>query len=94
MSKYNPESFIDSIKNKTNNKLLRCPFCQGTQFTTTEDFATILIGNDFSSITLGSSIPSGMIICQNCGHIDFFALGILNLLNNSKEEGDGKPEHN
>ena len=43
-------------------------------------FAAILIGEDMSSINIGPHIPSGMIICEYCGHIDFFALGVLGLV--------------
>ena len=89
MKKYNPQEFINALMQKTSNRQLTCPICQGTQFTTTEDFATIIISKDYEGITLGPSIPSGMAICQNCGHIDFFALGALGLLK-AKEENNGK----
>lgn len=89
MSQYNPQEFINALIRKAPGKQLVCPYCQGTHFTSTEDFATILIGKDLSSIHLGSSIPSGMAICQTCGHIDFFALGALGLLE-KKEESNGK----
>jgi hypothetical protein len=88
MKKYNPQAFINALGQKAPNKQLVCPYCQGTQFTSTEDFASILIGKDLGGISLGPSIPSGMIICQKCGHIDFFALGALGLLE-TKEENDG-----
>ena len=86
--KYDPQKFISIIKDKTGGKRLVCPFCNGSQFTTTEDFATVLIGKELSCISIGLSIPSGMIICQKCGHIDFFALGALDLLNNREEDND------
>lgn len=89
--KYESQKFITAIKGKVGEKRLTCPYCSGSQFTTTEDFAAVLIGKDFSSINIGLSIPSGMIICQKCGHIDFFALGVLDLLKNKEEEnGNGK----
>lgn len=89
MIKYNPQDFVVALNKKAPNKQLICPYCHGNQFTTTEDFASILIGKDLSGLNLGPSIPSGMIICQNCGHIDFFALGALGFLD-KKEEKDGK----
>ena len=89
MKKYNPKDFITALNQKAPNKQLICPFCQGTQFTSTEDFASILIGKDLAGINIGPSIPSGMIICQKCGHIDFFALGALGLLG-KEEENNGK----
>ncbi len=89
MSKYEPQKFINALNQKIPNQQLICPYCKRNQFTTTEDFASILIGKDLSSVNIGPSIPAGMIICQNCGHIDFFALGALNLLE-TKEINDGK----
>ena len=86
--KYEPQKFINAIKGKVGEKRLICPYCSGSQFTTTEDFATVLIGKELTNINIGLSIPSGMIICQKCGHIDFFALGVLDLLKNKEEEND------
>ena len=82
--KYNPQDFIDALKRKTGPNIRQCPFCHGNRFTSTEQLASILIGDNIEHLSLGPSIPTGMIICQNCGHIDFFALGALGLLN--KEE--------
>ena len=62
MKKYNPQDFITALNNTAPNKQLICPYCKGTQFTSTEDFASILIGKDLSELNLGPSIPSGMII--------------------------------
>ena len=88
MRTYNPQSFINALQQKAPRMNLVCPYCQGNQFTTTEDLASIIIGKELASINLGSSIPAGMIICQKCGHIDFFALGALGLLE-KKGENDG-----
>ena len=67
-----------------------CRFCGGQRFTSTDKLATILIGDDLNSISIGPSIPSGMIVCENCGHIEFFALGALGLLSKKEEATDGK----
>ena len=67
-----------------------CPYCGGQTFTSTDKFATILIGEDIHSINLGPSIPSGILVCANCGHIEFFALGSLGLLKNKGVNDDGK----
>ena len=80
MNKYNPQKFITRLEEKISGKSLSCPYCMGNQFTTTEDFATILIGKDLSSLNIGPSIPTGMLICQKCGHVSFFALGALGFL--------------
>ena len=91
MKEYDSKAFIDAIMKKTNGfKMVKCPICGGNQFTTTEEFASIIIGKDYHSINLGPSVPAGMIICQNCGHMDFFSLGILGLINNGEDKKDGE----
>ncbi|MBR6855085.1 MAG: hypothetical protein IKN03_06790 [Fibrobacter sp.] len=88
--KYNPSDFVKKLQTKCPKLNLRtCPFCGGNDFTTTENFASILVRDDILINSLGPNIPSGMIICKNCGHIDFFALGALNLLP-AKDENDAK----
>lgn len=89
MNKYEPKEFIQKLSKRMPNNIPACPFCHGDQFTSTEDFASIIIGKDISTINLGPSIPAGMLICQTCGHIEFFALGALGLLKNKEEEENG-----
>lgn len=91
MNKFNQNEFANALLGKcTKNEIRQCPFCGGNDFTTTENFATIMIGDDLSNISIGPNIPSGMIICKNCGHIDFFALGALGLLHKTEDENAEK----
>ena len=85
MSKYNSRMFVEKF-NKKVSQIPECPYCHGTNFTTTEECAIILIGNDTKNLNLGPHIPAGMVICQNCGHIEFFALGTYGLLEDDKNE--------
>ena len=79
--KYNSEAFVEAVLSRLSNRSLpSCRFCGGKKFTTTQNFSTLPIASDFSSMRLGPNIPAGMIICETCGHIDFFALGALKLL--------------
>ena len=81
MSKYNPQNFINALNHKMHGRGVPiCPYCGGQNFTSTDKFASILIGDETNSINIGPSIPSGMLVCANCGHIEFFALGSLGLL--------------
>lgn len=90
MTKYNPDEFANALMAKCSGSTLRpCPFCGSQEYTTTADFATVLISNDLSNVSLGPNIPAGMVICKNCGHMDFFALGALDLLP-KKEAENGK----
>ena len=91
MSKYNPNEFIAALGAKMNGRNVpNCPYCGGEKFTTTQSFATILIGDDSKNISLGPNIPAGMIVCENCGHIEFFAMGSLGLLKAEEHNGDDK----
>lgn len=91
MVKYNQKEFANMLISRMGgNDIPNCPYCGGQEFTTTEKFATILIGDDLGSVSLGPSIPSGIIVCEKCGHIDFFALGALGLLKGTEGNSDGK----
>lgn len=88
MAKYNPDEFIKAISQKMNGRPVpSCPFCGGQRYTTTGNVASILIGDDIGDLNLGPHIPSGMLICEKCGHIDFFALGSLGLMNKEGQDG-------
>lgn len=91
MSKYNPDEFIATLTKKMNGKgFPACPCCGGLKFTTTQNLASILIGDDKKSVNLGPNIPAGMVICENCGRMEFFALGALGLLNVEEHDGSGQ----
>lgn len=87
MAKYNPEKFINILNKKISGSIPICPFCGGQKYTSTDSVASILIGDDTSNLNLGPHVPSGMIICENCGRIEFFALGVLGLMEDSQKDG-------
>lgn len=92
-NKFEPSKFVEALRKHTKSKPIpACPYCGNTQFTSTDSLASILIGKDCKSISIGPSIPAGMIICQQCGHIEFFALGALELLNQEDGANDGDPK--
>ena len=89
MRKYEPDRFIAAFKKAIGTRPSpACPFCGKRQYTTTDKMASVLIGNDLDGVSIGPTIPSGMLICENCGHIDFFALGVLGLLDGEDEKHD------
>ena len=91
MSKYNPNKFIAALGQKMNRHgFPSCPYCGGQKFTTTQNFATFLIAEDTQNINLGPNIPAGMVVCEKCGHIEFFAMGPLGLLNTEENDGTVK----
>lgn len=84
--KYESREFIDIVTKKANIKQHKCPFCGGEKFTTPEHFCTIPMSQDLNDVVLGPHVPAGMIVCENCGHIEFFALGILGIGKNEKDK--------
>lgn len=87
MEKYNSQEFLDALNKKMNNKNIpTCPYCGGTKFVSTENYAIILAGDNTDKKEISKSIPSGMVICEKCGHIEFFAFGSLGLM--PKKDGD------
>lgn len=90
MSKYNPNKFIEVLSRKINNRIPPCPFCGGIKFTSTPEYANINLSDEIGNIKIGTSIPAGIVVCENCGHIEFFALGALKMLNDKEESNDGK----
>lgn len=86
MDKYNSSEFIEKVTERIGKKgTPTCPFCGGQRFNAPTQFATLLIGEKLDGISIGPNIPAGILVCENCGHIELFALGTLGLLN--KESG-------
>ena len=90
MNKYNNQEFKESLLSRINGRQIICPICGGTHFSIPEQMSNIFIGDNFDGIQIGQSIPCGMIICEQCGHIHFFALGALGLLPHPTVDKDEK----
>lgn len=91
MKQYDANEFILKLNNRLGySDVQRCPFCGGEDFSTPPEFGTILLQNNMSKYSLGSTVPVGLVICEKCGHVEFFSLGTLGLLT---EEGDNDGEH-
>lgn len=89
MNKYEAQEFINAIRKKQLGTF-RCPFCGSTKFSSAPSVANILISENIDSIKIGPRVPCGMIVCKNCGHIEFFALGVLGLLQKTETENNGE----
>lgn len=58
-----------------------CPICHQAKYSFLEGYTVDPLQNDFKSLELGGNmIPSVMIVCNNCGHLDRFSLGVLGFL--------------
>lgn len=81
MAIYNPKLFIESVMERmADSQVPICPYCGGEKFTTLSQYASILINDDLDSVSVGPSVPAGMLVCEKCGHIAFFSLGMLGIL--------------
>lgn len=71
---------------------LKCPMCNHNKFSLTEGYFNNFM-QDLKSVSIGGpSIPTAVIICENCGFLSQHALGALKLLPQQeiKTESDGK----
>ena len=86
--KYNASAFIAALNARMLSRAMpKCPFCGGSNYTTPEQVATIPVGLSFAGLSVGQTAPCAMIVCTKCGHVDYFALGMLGLLPNADKEG-------
>jgi len=94
MAKFDSKEFIDKLDKRMGDRdIPTCPYCGGEKFTTTNQFANIISRDDFGKLELSNAIPAGMIICERCGHIEFFALGALGLIKKEEVNEDGKKDN-
>ena len=91
MKEFDQNEFLQKLTPKlVGFRFQKCPYCGGERFTTTNEFASIVVSKSFEGLQIGNAIPAGMVICQNCGHIEFFALGALQMLPKKEDDKDGK----
>lgn len=84
---FHSEDFVGALKAKLGDRFLpACSFCGRNEFTTVKEFASVNVNENFGGIRIGTSIPAGIVICKNCGHIDLFALGALGMLPQKDKE--------
>lgn len=81
MSKvYNAKDAISILKQKGIGRY-RCAFCGSPNFSIQDQVANINIGTELGHLELGNHIPAAIMVCTNCGNLQFFALGMLGMLN-------------
>lgn len=86
--KYNVSAFIAELNARMRSRTMpKCPFCGGSNYTTPKQVATIPVGLSFRGLSVGQTAPCAMVVCTTCGHVDYFALGILGILPRVNKEG-------
>lgn len=69
-----------------------CPICHQSKYSFVDGYTVDPVQEDYKGIQLGGKIvPSVMLVCNNCGHIDRFSLGVLGLME-KEEKSSGESE--
>lgn len=66
-----------------------CPMCHQSKYSFVDGYTVDAVQKDYKNIRLGGRlIPSVMLVCNNCGHIDRFSLGVLGLIDQGEQQQD------
>ena len=70
-----------------------CPICHQSKYTFLDGYFVGVIQDKYQGMQLGGRLlPSIMLVCNNCGHLESFSLGVLGLMENEDKKG-GKNEN-
>lgn len=83
---------VEALQAKAPNII--CPVCKNSKFTLVDAYLVELLQDDFTSLTLGGgpSIPTVGILCNNCGYLMKFSIGVLGLLPKKGTDTENKNE--
>lgn len=58
-----------------------CPICHQSRYTLLDGYFASTVQKGYKGLELGGRVlPSVMLVCNNCGHLDNFSLGVLGLM--------------
>jgi len=79
MEKEEKEKIIKKLTEK--EALQPCPRCRRNSFTLIDGYFNQTIQNNFQGLVIGgTSVPTIIVVCENCGYLSQHALGALGLL--------------
>ncbi len=86
MSSNEKQKIVDALSKKGAN--LPCPRCNTKNFTLLDGYFNQTIQQKLTAdlVLGGPSVPSIIVVCNNCGYISQHALGVLGLLPNDEEK--------
>ena len=66
-----------------------CSRCGHPKFSLLDGFVNFPLAREVSNSVIvgGPNVPSAVVACENCGHLEFHALGAIGLLNEQKKGG-------
>lgn len=73
-----PNEIIKKLTEK-NFLAYTCPVCGKRNFSCQPSIATILLSSDIHAIQFGTYLPSAVVVCNSCGHLEFFSLQQLGI---------------
>lgn len=86
--KFNKET-KEKIAQKIHEKgaLKPCQRCGQQNFSVLDGFVSIPLAQEVSSgiVIGGPQVPTAVIVCDNCGNLNYHAIGALGLLNEQKK---------
>lgn len=83
MTEEKKRQIVKALSQRVNS--IVCPICHQSKYSFVDGYTIDPVQDDYKAVQLGGKfIPSVMLVCNNCGHIDRFSLGVLGLMD--KEE--------
>ncbi len=83
MTEEKKRQIVKALSQRVNS--IVCPICHQSKYSFLDGYTIDPVQDDYKAVQLGGKfIPSVMLVCNNCGHIDRFSLGVLGLMD--KEE--------
>ena len=84
MNEENKKEIIVAINQRIGK--LECPICHLSEYTFLDGYFVDAVQDNYRSMRLGGRmLPSVVLVCNHCGHIDKFSLGVLGLLSKNEE---------
>ena len=66
-----------------------CPICHQSKYSFVDGYSVDIIQQQYKGLQLGGRImPKVILVCNNCGHIDSFSLGVLGLMEDNADDTD------
>ena len=71
-----------------------CPICHQTKYTLLDGYFVDVIQDKYQGMQLGGRLlPSVMLVCNQCGHLENFSLGVLGLMESEEKIEDNDREN-
>ena len=79
MNEEKKKQIIDVLSRRVSG--FACPICHQAKYSLIGGYSVDTVQKDYKGMEIGGiMIPSVILVCGNCGHIDKFSLGVLGLM--------------